>query len=179
MAKIQRRSASVVSKAAIATASAILEALPAKPKANWSLRETVSLLQDSITEALSKGYSYEEVSKMLAKKGVEISASSLKSYLSAARRQQSKKKTSRSSKAASSASNVIALVPKTAQKPARAAKGAAAAKSSAASTKSSAAKATKTAAKTKVGGRTTKTAAPKSAPKAAPKTTTRGRKKLS
>ncbi|MCU0569106.1 MAG: hypothetical protein MUF49_21210 [Oculatellaceae cyanobacterium Prado106] len=88
MAKMQKRSSSsaTVSKSAITDATAALQGLPEKPKENWSLREAVSMLQDSITDALSKGYSYVEVSKMLSQKGVEISASSLKSYLSAAKR---------------------------------------------------------------------------------------------
>jgi hypothetical protein len=88
MAKTQKRASLAVSKKAIAHASSALEALPAKPKSNWSLRETISMLQDSITEALNKGYSYPEVSKMLALKGVDISASSLKSYLASAKRGQ-------------------------------------------------------------------------------------------
>jgi hypothetical protein len=77
-----------VSQAALSGASSSLQSLPAKPKESWSLREAVSVLQESISAALAKGYSYEEVAKMLSGKGVDISASSLKSYLSAARRQQ-------------------------------------------------------------------------------------------
>lgn len=76
-----------VSKSAIDSATSTLQGLPEKPKENWSLREAVSVLQESISAALSKGYSYEEVAKMLTAKGVDISASSLKSYLSAAKRQ--------------------------------------------------------------------------------------------
>jgi hypothetical protein len=77
-----------VSKSALDNATLSLQGLPDKPKDNWSLREAVSVLQESISAALSKGYSYDEVAKMLSGKGVEISASSLKSYLSAAKRQQ-------------------------------------------------------------------------------------------
>jgi hypothetical protein len=89
MAKTLRRSSSAasISRTSIDQASTALQDLPDKPKEIWSLREAVSVLQESITDALSKGYSYEEVSRMLTQKGVEISASSLKSYLSAARRQ--------------------------------------------------------------------------------------------
>jgi hypothetical protein len=76
-----------VSKSALESATSTLEGLPEKPKENWSLREAVSMLQESISAALGKGYSYEEIAKMLSEKGVEISASSLKSYLSAAKRQ--------------------------------------------------------------------------------------------
>lgn len=76
-----------VSKSALDSASSTLQGLPDKPKESWSLREAVSVLQESISNALSKGYSYEEIAKMLTEKKVEISASSLKSYLSAAKRQ--------------------------------------------------------------------------------------------
>lgn len=76
-----------VTKSAIDHATSILEDLPEKPKENWSLREAVAHLQVQISSALSKGYSYEEVARMLTERGIEISASSLKSYLSAAKRQ--------------------------------------------------------------------------------------------
>jgi hypothetical protein len=83
----QRPPSSVaVSKASIAKATQILDELPAKAKESWSLREAVTLLQDSITTALDRGYSYEEVSTMLAGKGVSITASSLKRYLANAKK---------------------------------------------------------------------------------------------
>jgi hypothetical protein len=123
MAKTQKRASLAVSKKAIAHASSALEALPAKPKSNWSLRETISMLQDSITEALNKGYSYPEVSKMLALKGVDISASSLKSYLASAKRNQDKaiakgKKTVKKAtpKAKAANSKVVSLEAKKAEK---------------------------------------------------------------
>ncbi|WP_088890598.1 hypothetical protein [Leptolyngbya ohadii] len=80
-------SSATVTKSAIDHATSILEDLPEKPKENWSLREAVAYLQAQISSALSKGYSYEEVARMLTERGIEISASSLKSYLSAAKRQ--------------------------------------------------------------------------------------------
>lgn len=76
-----------VSKSALDNVTLTLQDLPEKPKENWSLREAVAVLQESISVALGKGYSYEEIAKMLTTKGVDISASSLKSYLSAAKRQ--------------------------------------------------------------------------------------------
>jgi hypothetical protein len=88
MVRAKRLPASVsVSKSALENATSTLQGLPEKPKENWSLREAVSVLQESISAALGKGYSYEEVAKMLSERNVEISASSLKSYLSAAKRQ--------------------------------------------------------------------------------------------
>jgi hypothetical protein len=84
----QRPPASVsVPKLAIEQATMTLLDLPERPKETWSLREAVAMLQDSITDALDKGYSYEEVAKLLGSKGVSITASSLKRYLAAARRQ--------------------------------------------------------------------------------------------
>nr|RNJ68920.1 MAG: hypothetical protein EDM05_11865 [Leptolyngbya sp. IPPAS B-1204] len=80
-------SAVSVSQSALNNVSSVLQGLPEKPRENWSLREAVAVLQESISAALAKGYSYEEIAKMLSEKGVEISASSLKSYLSAAKRQ--------------------------------------------------------------------------------------------
>jgi hypothetical protein len=88
MPPVKTRSSSsvAVSKAAIAQATKVLEELPAKAKESWSLREAVTLLQDSITTALDRGYSYEEVSTMLAGKGVSITPSSLKRYLANAKK---------------------------------------------------------------------------------------------
>lgn len=89
MATTKRRSptSTLVSKSAISQASTVLEDLPEKPKEIWSLREAIELLKDPITAALDRGYSYPEVSKMLSERGVEISASTLKYYLSAARKE--------------------------------------------------------------------------------------------
>lgn len=89
MAITKRRSptSTLVSKGAISSASSILEELPEKPKEIWSLREAIDLLKEPISAALDRGYSYAEVSKMLTEKGVEISPSTLKYYLSSARKE--------------------------------------------------------------------------------------------
>lgn len=76
----------VVPKNAIQQAGQSLQDLPEKPKESWSLREAVSVLQEDITLALNRGYSYEEVVALLAKSGVSITVSSLKRYLAAAKR---------------------------------------------------------------------------------------------
>jgi hypothetical protein len=97
----QRTSTSAaVRKAAIEQAGLSLQELPEKPKDTWSLREAVSLLHDSITTALSRGYSHEEVSALLGEQGVSITASSLKRYLATARREKEgpKSKTKRARK---------------------------------------------------------------------------------
>jgi hypothetical protein len=177
MVKTQKRASSaVISKAAIANAASTLEALPAKPKSNWSLRETIALLQDSIIEALNKGYSYPEVSKMLSLKGVDISASSLKSYLSAAKRGKNStaKKTTRKAKV--SDSNVVALNPKAAKAP-RAAKKS---ETTASEKSGRQPKLTVVGSEPKSSQTVAKSASSASSrvPKAAPKATPRGRKKL-
>ena len=89
MATTKRRSptSTLVSKGAISSAASILGDLPEKPKEIWSLREAIDLLKEPISAALDRGYSYAEVSKMLTEKGVEISPSTLKYYLSSARRE--------------------------------------------------------------------------------------------
>jgi hypothetical protein len=89
MAAAKRRSptSTLVSKNAISQASTTLLDLPEKPKEIWSLREAINALKDQITMALDRGYSYPEISKMLSTQGVEISASTLKYYLSSVRRE--------------------------------------------------------------------------------------------
>lgn len=89
MAGTKRRSptSTLVSKDSISGASSALQSLPEKPKEIWSLREAIHLLKDQITLALDRGYSYTEVSQMLSSKGVEISPSTLKYYLSSARKE--------------------------------------------------------------------------------------------
>jgi hypothetical protein len=89
MPKIKQRASNsaAVSKNAIEQAGLTLQKLPEKPKDTWSLREAVTLLHDSIADALSRGYSHDEVASLLAGKGVGITASSLKRYLAAAKRE--------------------------------------------------------------------------------------------
>ena len=89
MVATKRRSptSTLVSKDSISGASSALQSLPEKPKEIWSLREAINLLKDQITLALDRGYSYGEVSQMLSSKGVEISPSTLKYYLSSARKE--------------------------------------------------------------------------------------------
>lgn len=63
-----------------------LQDLPEKPKEVWSLREAIALLYEPITAALDRGYSYEEVTSLLSKEGIDVSTSSMKRYLSTARK---------------------------------------------------------------------------------------------
>jgi hypothetical protein len=89
MAGAKRRSptSTLVTKHSIQNAGSILGGLPEKPKEIWSLREAIDALKDEITLALDRGYTYPEISQMLTTRGVEISASTLKYYLSSVKRQ--------------------------------------------------------------------------------------------
>jgi hypothetical protein len=84
----KRRSptSTLVSKNSIQKASTALVDLPEKPKEIWSLREAIDALKDQIGLALDRGYTYPEISQMLTQRGVEISASTLKYYLSSVKR---------------------------------------------------------------------------------------------
>ena len=84
----KRSSASAsISKPAIETVRSTLSELPEKPKENLSLREAIGELHESITDALNRGYSYEEVVEILSTQGVSITVASLKRYLAAARKE--------------------------------------------------------------------------------------------
>jgi hypothetical protein len=179
----QRPPASVaVTKAAIAQATSVLQELPARPKESWSLREAVNLLQDSITTALDRGYSYEEVTVLLAGKGVDITASSLKRYLATAKKKAdagvnapAKTRKPRMTKAEKAAA--LAAAPAEEAAPKRRGRGPNKVKAAAADAEP---KTTRTAAarKATVASDTTKVAKTKE-PKAAKTPGTRGRKKAS
>ncbi|HEY9642635.1 MAG TPA: hypothetical protein V6C57_19265 [Coleofasciculaceae cyanobacterium] len=76
-----------VSKSALDQAGSLLQDLPQKAKEDLSLREAVDQLQEQVKAALAKGYSYDEVATLLDGKGIEISASTLKRYVSLSSRQ--------------------------------------------------------------------------------------------
>ena len=108
--------ATLTSKVAIDQATAALQDLPDKPKENVSLREAVDLLQDDIIAALNKGYSYEEMTEVLAKQGISIAPSSLKHYLARSKRQSQPKSAAktrqpRSTKKAKAEEPVVEAVP--------------------------------------------------------------------
>lgn len=89
MATMRRRSSAsaAIPKSAIGKVGSALLDLPEKPREKLSLREAVSELHESITAALDRGYSYDEVVKILANQGVDITVASLKRYLAAARKE--------------------------------------------------------------------------------------------
>jgi hypothetical protein len=88
----RRSRAASIQKQAIDQVNVSLQELPEKPKDNLSLREAVNLLQDEIRSALAKGYSHEDLAAIFADQGIEISALTLKRYVSSGRNQGSKSK---------------------------------------------------------------------------------------
>ena len=84
MAPSRKRSAAAanISQPAIHQVTSALESLPEKPKESLSLREAISQLQEPITVALDRGYTYDEITQLLADNGIAISVFSLKRYLS-------------------------------------------------------------------------------------------------
>lgn len=89
MATTKKRSSgsATIPKTAIEKVHSTLQDLPEKPKENLSLREAIGELHESITTALNRGYSYEEVVRILSDKNVDITVASLKRYLAAARKE--------------------------------------------------------------------------------------------
>lgn len=87
MARTKKRSSGTsVAQVALHQVGLSLQDLPEKPKETWSLREAVELLQEPISTALSRGYSYDEIVGILGKHDIRITASSLKRYLAVAKR---------------------------------------------------------------------------------------------
>ncbi|NJL21800.1 MAG: hypothetical protein HC895_14920 [Leptolyngbyaceae cyanobacterium SM1_3_5] len=74
----KRPKTSIVSQKLVEQAGAFLAELPEKPKEKLSLREAITQIQDQIKAALAKGYSYEDIAKILGDRGIDISASTLK-----------------------------------------------------------------------------------------------------
>ena len=59
----------------------MLQELPPKPKDELSLKEAIAEMYEKITAALNRGYSHAEISEVLKGQGLQISSSTLKSYL--------------------------------------------------------------------------------------------------
>lgn len=73
-----------------------LDKLEEKSKEELSLRESIYFLRDKIKKALAKGYSYEDISKLLEKQKIFISPATLKQYISEINKEADKgKKTSK------------------------------------------------------------------------------------
>jgi vacuolar-type H+-ATPase subunit E/Vma4 len=112
MISTTRRSpnATLVTKTAVEQASQALQDLPEKPREKLSLREVVDALREHITAALDKGYSYEDITAMLAAQGVSIAPSSLKHYLARSNRQLKAKGTAPSGRRRQSVSKEAELI---------------------------------------------------------------------
>lgn len=52
-----------------------------KPKQGMTLREAISKFKPTITKALKRGYTYEEVAFILTEEGISIKGATLKQYL--------------------------------------------------------------------------------------------------
>ena len=52
-----------------------------KPKQGMTLREAISKFKPTITKALRRGYSYEEIAAILTEEGISIKGATLKQYL--------------------------------------------------------------------------------------------------
>ena len=86
--------------------------LKEKPKEELTLRDSIDFLRDKLKSALKKGYSYQDLSEILAEQEIKISAATLKQYLteinkqSASRKKRSKSGQSKKSNLAESESNL-------------------------------------------------------------------------
>jgi hypothetical protein len=58
-----------------------LEKLEEKAKEELSLRESIYFLREQLQSALKKGYSYQDLSELLEKQEIKVSAATLKQYL--------------------------------------------------------------------------------------------------
>ncbi|NJL55058.1 TraK family protein [bacterium] len=86
MSEKRSRSFTPVSRASIEQAMQSLQSLLEKPKEELAANEAFLFMRDTVQAALSKGYSYEEISERLRQQGVELSGSSLRYYMARVRR---------------------------------------------------------------------------------------------
>ncbi|WP_421654640.1 hypothetical protein [Leptothermofonsia sp. ETS-13] len=99
----KRPKSTLVKQETVGHAIAFLQDLPEKTKEDLSLREAVEQMREPIRAALAKGYSYDDVAKMLSDKGIKISALTLKNYAPSGRRQAGKTTTRRPRRSTKSA----------------------------------------------------------------------------
>ncbi|MBD2303787.1 hypothetical protein [Nostoc sp. FACHB-190] len=69
-----------------------LDKLEEKNKDELSLRESVYFLREKLQAALKKGYSYQDLSEILEKQEISISAATLKQYLTEIEKEKSSRK---------------------------------------------------------------------------------------
>lgn len=104
LASRKRSRSSQVKQETVGHAISFLQDLPEKAKEELSLKEAVRQMHEPIKAALAKGYSYEDVAKMLSDQGIKISALTLKNYAPSGKRQAAKAKTRRPRQASSKSS---------------------------------------------------------------------------
>ena len=75
-----------------------LDRLESKPVEELSLRESIYFLRGKLNSALKKGYSYEDLSSILAEQDILVSAATLKLYLTEGNKSKNKKSSSRNKK---------------------------------------------------------------------------------
>ena len=71
-----------------------LDQLEQKPKEELSVRESIYFLRDKLRSALKKGYSYQDLSKILERQEILISAATLKQYLTESSKEATKSRRS-------------------------------------------------------------------------------------
>ena len=77
--------------ARLETAIDKLDKLHKKPKAEFTLRETIYQLRHKLNSALKKGYSYEDLAQILESQHITISPRTLQQYLSDTRKRSASK----------------------------------------------------------------------------------------
>lgn len=96
---ITRQSPKPVSKDQLEKVSGMLQELPPKPKDELSLKEAIAEMYENITAALNRGYNHAEISEVLKGQGLQISSSTLKSYLAQVKPSDAPKRTKQPRKA--------------------------------------------------------------------------------
>jgi hypothetical protein len=84
--------------------------LPPKPKQGMTLREAISKFKPTITKALRRGYTYEEVAAILTEEGISIKGATLKQYLAESKNKKRPNEIAPVSSAKSSTPTVDSLV---------------------------------------------------------------------
>ena len=104
---ITRQSPKPVSKDQLEKVSEMLQELPPKPKDELSLKEAIAEMYEKITAALNRGYSHAEISEVLKGQGLQISSSTLKSYLAQVKPSDAPKRAKQPRKAKAEASSDV------------------------------------------------------------------------
>jgi len=85
--KGKRPKTTLVQTSVIQQVETLLQSLPEKQAEEVSVRGAVHQLQDQLKSALERGYSYDELVRILAEQGISLTASTLKAYLPPGKRQ--------------------------------------------------------------------------------------------